>query len=133
MFLSNVPKEIRSTEMAEIPSELGAEQGAEHSRVGRAKSCSILTGAEGRAGLSSLLAPSPQPCLIWGYFSDAHSYGCKWDVGRTGVATFLLAWVGETQAPSQTAQGVFKLHLNAPPWSRVSVPKFTDGKRGAVI
>lgn len=34
VFLGNVPKEIRSTEMAAIPSELGVEQASEHSRVG---------------------------------------------------------------------------------------------------
>lgn len=48
MFLSNVPKEIRSTEMAEIPSELGVEQATEHSRAGWEKSCGILTGVGGR-------------------------------------------------------------------------------------
>lgn len=60
VFLSNVPKEIRSTEMAEIPSEPGAEQATEQG-VGRGKSCSILTRVEGRAGGSSALAPPQIP------------------------------------------------------------------------
>lgn len=37
VFLGNVPKEIRSTETAAIPSELGVEQATEHSRVGWGK------------------------------------------------------------------------------------------------
>lgn len=47
MFLSNVPKEIRSTEMAEIPSELGAEQATKRGGVGWGESCGILTRGEG--------------------------------------------------------------------------------------
>lgn len=95
VFLSNVPKEIRSTEMAEIPSELRAEQATEHSRVGWEKSCGILTGV-GVWGGSSSLASLPTLLLVWGCFFSASSYWCKWDVGRAGVATCLLAWDGET-------------------------------------
>lgn len=67
MFLSNVPKEIRSTEMAEIPSELGAEQDTQHSGVGWGKS---LTGAEGRAEGSSSLVPPPHISPGLGLFSQ---------------------------------------------------------------
>lgn len=67
VFLSNVPKEIRSTEMAEIPSELGAEQDTQHSGVGWGKS---LTGMEGRTGGSSSLVPPPHTPPGLGLFSQ---------------------------------------------------------------
>lgn len=63
VFLSNVPKEIRSTEMAEIPSEPGAEQATEQG-VGWGKSCSILPGVEGRAGGRLSAGPSPNPSWL---------------------------------------------------------------------
>lgn len=57
MFLSNVPKEIRSTEMAEIPSELGAEQATECGGVGWGRAVASLP--EGKSEGSSSHAPSP--------------------------------------------------------------------------
>lgn len=60
VFLSNVPKEIRSTEMAEIPSEPGAEQATEQG-VGRGKSCSVPSRVEGRAGVLGLAPPQTPP------------------------------------------------------------------------
>lgn len=64
VFLSNVPKEIRSTEMAEIPFELGAEQASGQGRAGCGKSCSTLSGMERRAeGTSSLASAHTPPAL----------------------------------------------------------------------
>jgi len=79
VFLSNVPKEIRSTEMAEIPTELGAEQATKHSGVGWGKSCSTLTRAERRAGKSPPLAPPHIALLVWGGF-----FQCQFVLAQMG-------------------------------------------------
>lgn len=103
MFLSNVPKEIRSTEMAEIPSEPGAEQATKQG-VGRGKSCSILSREEGRAGGGSVLAP-PQIPPGWALFFQCWFILVLVGCGKSRGSP--VARDGEAQPPSQIVHGVF--------------------------
>lgn len=64
VFLSNVPKEIRSTEMAEIPSEPRAEQATEQG-VGMGKAAASSPGWRGGLGV----AQSPNPSWLGTVFS----------------------------------------------------------------
>lgn len=126
MFLSNVPKEIRSTEMAEIPSELGAEQATEHSRVGWEKSCGILTGV-GVWGGSSSLAPSPHSSWFGVVFSVPVHTGANGMWEELGWPPAF--WHGMERPNCHTKYKVsLKGYLNAHPWSWVVFPKFTDTK-----
>ena len=102
MFLSNVPKEIRSTEMAEIPSELGVEQATEHSGVGWGKSCGILAGEKGRGAAHPLLPPHTAPGL--GLFFQCQFILVQMECGKSwgGHLPSGMGWRDPTTIPNTT-------------------------------